>query len=189
MAIKCNNQLFVLSHNGNENELKKFKNNVQSNDSKECFALESLIPPPEEAGREWYEENWGTGSARESCLLYQNNEILNYHFVTYDFSPAKWLKNIAPQYLDLFFFMKFIREGNSSFGACIVIDDKYDYIDLDDASFLNLMVNLSEAGSQFSEDKIRMFKFNIRRCNPIFDLLFGSNKQMKEVSDSPFIMV
>lgn len=175
MNIKCDNCLYVCSTNAKQ--LKQFKKDVQDKTSEECFVLGNIIPSPDGADKDWYEKNWGTDRISGSTLTYQNDKMLNYQFVSDDFPPTSWLRKIGPLYPDLYFFMKFKDENFTSYGGWIVKNEKYDAIKLDDASFFSLLIRFSKAEFAPTSEELGMFTFNVAKCDPLFDLIFGRSKQ------------
>jgi hypothetical protein len=119
----CENQLEV---RGPEKSMEKFQK--ESKGKKHDLTMKSTIPMPdyiyqgdlgeqeqkqygENNWYDWSRNNWGTKWDVEGTLIYQDNNRLEYEFLSAWAPPTVWLQKVSRLFPDLYFELKYVEEG------------------------------------------------------------------------------
>lgn len=155
MANPCDNYLYVFSKN--EDQLEEFKEAVKDKKNNNDLSLEKLYPRPEDANANWEDKNWGTSYAVGSKLYYSNNTQLYYFLVSPWSPPTLWVKNVAPLYPDLCFFMKYKEDGAGLFGGCVAKGENFADRIIDEVLLLDIFNSYLDIGFKISDEDFKVF--------------------------------
>lgn len=164
MANECENYLYVFSNN--EEQLNLFMEDAIDVKEYEDLSLEKLFPMPHEPDEEdendltieeWREVNWGVSDIYKSRLTYASNLLLHYFFISHNVPPTEWVRNVAPLYPELRFFMKYKEDGCGLFGGCMAKNDNFVNAELDDFELMMIFNSNMDKRFQLSTNELFIF--------------------------------
>jgi len=115
---------------------------------------------PEDADKNWEEHNWGTSYVERSHLYFNSKTQLYYYLATPWVPPALWVKNIAPLYPDLCFFMKYKEDGYGLFGGCVAKGEHFADRIIDEVLLLDIFNSYLDIGFKISDEDFKVFDSN-----------------------------
>jgi hypothetical protein len=139
------NYLYVFGKN--EDDIVQFKLSIRDLGTGAVFSFKEMIPPPEDADKNWYYENWGEGNGiRDSKLRYMDNKMLNYYFESPWVAPSEGVKKLALRYPSLYFCLKYSDRSGGEGGGKIFKQNFYTFWEFVNADMFPILKTCFDIG-------------------------------------------